>query len=187
MQLGFYFDQTRCIGCFTCCVACKDWHDIPAGSAKWRRLSCLEEGKFPDVFVAYLTTACYHCAQPSCADACPVNAINKREEDGIVVVDRETCTACGLCLEACPYGSPQFSDEEDAKMQKCDLCLDRLREGKKPICVDACPTRALDSGTLAELEAKYGHSQQAAGFVYAPDIKPSVIFKTKAKFSKYKR
>ena len=38
MQLGFYFDQTRCINCFTCVVACKDWHDIPAGPASWLKV-----------------------------------------------------------------------------------------------------------------------------------------------------
>jgi anaerobic dimethyl sulfoxide reductase subunit B (iron-sulfur subunit) len=38
MQLAFYFDQTRCTGCYTCAVACKDWHDVPAGPASWMRV-----------------------------------------------------------------------------------------------------------------------------------------------------
>jgi len=42
MQLGFYFDQTRCVGCLTCVVACKDWHDIPAGPANWVEGECIE-------------------------------------------------------------------------------------------------------------------------------------------------
>ncbi|MFC1823852.1 FAD-dependent oxidoreductase [Thermodesulfobacteriota bacterium] len=94
MQFGFYFDQTRCIGCFTCCVACKDWHDTPAGRANWIRLSYLERGEYPNPFVAYFPTACYHCAEPGCLTACPVGAIRKEEATGAVIVDREVCDGC---------------------------------------------------------------------------------------------
>lgn len=183
MQLAFYFDQSRCIGCFTCCVACKDWHDIPAGLAHWRRVTCIEEGEFPHLFIAYLSSACYQCTNPICLTVCPADAITKREEDGIVVVDRKKCwgeSACGgLCKMVCPYDAPQFGAEKNAKMQKCDLCLDRWREGKKPICVEACSMRALDAGPLDELRAKYCDIQEAAGFVYSPEAKPSIIFNPK--------
>ncbi|MBI4303992.1 MAG: FAD-dependent oxidoreductase [Chloroflexi bacterium] len=97
MQRAFYFDQTRCIGCFTCCVACKDWHDIPAGPAHWRRVLPFEEGKFPNLFLAYLSTACYHCEDPLCAAVCPAEAITKREEDGVVVIDRKKCRESARC------------------------------------------------------------------------------------------
>lgn len=182
MQLGFYIDQTRCTGCYTCIVACKDWHDVPAGPASWMRVASIERGKYPDLFLAYLPSPCYHCAEPSCMPACPVNAISKREKDGIVVVDRETCLgrdSCGLCREACPYGAPQFGAEQDAKMQKCNLCPDRWEEGKKPICVAACPTRALDAGPIDELRAKYGNVRDAEGFIYYEALTPSVIYKPK--------
>ncbi len=182
MQLGFYFDQTRCIGCFTCIVACKDWNDVPAGPASWKRVITTEKGKFPDLFVAFLSTACYHCEQPACVEACPVNAITKRESDGVVLVDREACLGkdnCDMCLKACPYDAPQFGAEENAKMQKCHFCLDRLAENKKPTCVDACPARALDSGPMEELRAKYGDAREAEGFVYSEELAPSVIFKVK--------
>ncbi|MBM4462739.1 MAG: 4Fe-4S dicluster domain-containing protein [Chloroflexi bacterium] len=182
MQTGFYFDQTRCTGCFTCVVACKDWHDVPAGPASWMRVTTIEKGKYPDVFVAFLATPCYHCLEPACVDACPVNAITKRAKDGIVVVDRETCLGrdkCQLCLEACSYEAPQFGAEENAKMQKCDLCLDRWAEHKKPICVDACPMRALDAGPMKELKAKYGDITEAEGFTYSEKMIPSVVCKPK--------
>ncbi|MBM4462112.1 MAG: 4Fe-4S dicluster domain-containing protein [Chloroflexi bacterium] len=182
MQTGFYFDQTRCTGCFTCVVACKDWHDVPAGPASWMRVTTIEKGKYPDVFVAFLATPCYHCLEPACVDACPVNAITKRRKDGIVVVDREACLGrdrCQLCLEACPYEAPQFGAEENAKMQKCDLCLERWAEHKKPICVDACPMRALDAGPIKALKAKYGDSMQAEGFAYSEKMIPSIVFKPK--------
>ncbi len=182
MQLGFYFDQTRCTGCFTCTVACKDWHEVPAGPASWRIVQTIESGKYPDVFVAFFSASCYHCANPACVSACPVNVITKRQEDGIVVVDREKCLGkekCSLCLQACPYQAPQFGAEENAKMQMCNFCLDRWADGKEPICVAGCSMRALDAGPLQELIAKYGDMKQAQGFVFSSEIKPSITFKPK--------
>jgi anaerobic dimethyl sulfoxide reductase subunit B (iron-sulfur subunit) len=178
--MGFYFDQTRCIGCYTCVVACKDWHDIPAGPASWRRVITIEKGKYPDLFVAFLSTACHHCVKPACVTTCPVNAITKRNEDGVVMVEREICQGkdnCDLCLQACPYDAPQFGAEENAKMQKCGFCLDRLVENKKPICVDACPMRALDAGPIEEVQAKYGAIREAEYFVYSEELAPCIVFK----------
>jgi len=182
MQLYFYFDQPRCIGCETCVVACKDWNDVPAGPASWRRVASLEKGNYPNVFVAFLSTSCYHCAQPSCVSACPVGAITKRDEDGIVLVNREICLGhdnCDMCSQACPYEAPQFGAEDNAKMQKCDFCAERWTQGKKPICVDACPMRALDAGSADELKTKYAGEKETTGFVYLAEISPSIVFKPK--------
>jgi len=182
MQMGFYLDQTKCIGCYACIVACKDWHNIPAGPASWIRLNTIEKGRYPNLFVSFLPVTCYHCLKPACIPACPMDAITKREEDGIVTVDRETCLSknnCGLCLEACPYDAPQFGAEENAKMQKCDLCLDRWMEGKKPICVSGCPMWALDAGPIDELRVKYGDVRDTENFVYFEDLVPSITFKPK--------
>ena len=183
MQLGFYFDQSRCSGCLTCVVACKDWHDIPAGPVSWVRIITTEQDQFPNVSVTFLANHCYHCAEAPCVPACPVGAITKREEDGIVFVDREAClgnVSCGCdCLEVCPYDAPQFGAEPEAKMQKCDLCLERWVQKKKPICVEACPMRALDAGPANELKARYGDMREAEGFVYSEDAMPSIVFKPK--------
>ena len=102
MQTGFYFDQTRCTGCHACAIACKDWHDIPAGPARWMRVNYREEGDFPRLFVSHVASLCYHCAEPVCAYICPNEAVTKRENDGIVVVDREKCrgeVTCGVIDE----------------------------------------------------------------------------------------
>lgn len=185
MQMGFYFDQTRCIGCYTCLIACKDWHDVELGPVDYRDVEYVEKGSYPNPYVAYLTISCLHCAKPVCAAACPANAIIKRAEDGIVVVDRELCLGkdnCGLfCQEACPYGMPRFGEEENAKMQKCNFCLDKLAENKPPVCVAACVQRCLDFGPLDELEAKYGCIREAEGFTYSEETGPSIIFKPKTK------
>ncbi|MEE9202781.1 MAG: 4Fe-4S dicluster domain-containing protein [Dehalococcoidia bacterium] len=182
MNMGFYFDQTRCTGCYTCAVACKDWHDISAGPASRRQVSTLETGRFPEVSVAFLVTSCYHCARPSCAGACPVGAITKRPQDGIMVVDKEKCLGgdkCDMCLRACPYDVPQFGDGDNPKMDMCDFCLERLAGGQEPVCVESCPMRALDSGPVEELTARYGSNRQAQGFAYSAETGPAVLFNPK--------
>jgi anaerobic dimethyl sulfoxide reductase subunit B (iron-sulfur subunit) len=123
---------------------------------------------------------CYHCAEPSCVSACPSEAITKRDEDGIVVVNRGACLGvddCGICREECPYGAPQFGAEENAKMQKCDFCIDRLAENKNPICVEACNMVALEFGPIDTLRDKYGDIRHAEGFIYSDKLIPSIVFK----------
>ena len=84
-----------------------------------------------------------------------------------------------MCLSACPYDAPQFGVEENAKMQKCHYCIERLAENKKPACVDACTMRALDAGPMEELRRKYADIRDAEGFVYSEKLIPSVVFKPK--------
>ena len=109
LQVGFYFDQTRCDGCYACVVACKDWHDIAAGPASLLRIFTIEKGKYPDPFLAFNFNPCYHCIDAPCVLACPVEAIDKREKDGIVLIDREKCLGrdeCGYsCSHECPVGN----------------------------------------------------------------------------------
>jgi anaerobic dimethyl sulfoxide reductase subunit B (iron-sulfur subunit) len=156
---------------------------VPAGSASWRRVITIEKGKYPKIFVAFLSLSCMHCAEPTCIPACPMGAISKREDDGIVVVDAETCLGnegCKkFCRDCCPYDAPQFDTEDEAKMQMCNLCIDRWTAGKKPICVEACPTRALDAGPLDELREKYGDTKKIEGFNFIEDNKPSILFKAR--------
>ena len=132
MQLAFYFDQTRCTGCRTCVVACKDWNDLPTGAVRFRRIDTHEEGRFPNVKVSHLSISCNHCRKPTCADACPENAIIKREDDGIVLIDGEKCTGCRVCASASPYEAISFLAEEVAVGQKCDFCMDRPENGEPP-------------------------------------------------------
>lgn len=180
MQLGFYFDQSRCIGCYACIIACKDWHDLQDNKTNWIDLQVIEDGKFPDISVNFLLNHCYHCAEPKCIPSCPVNAITKRAEDGIVVIDPDKCIGndnCDQCQKACPYHIPTFSSEVNAKAQKCNFCLDRLSQGRRPSCVEACPVNALDVGPVHELESVYGNDRLAVGFNYFENNRPSLIFK----------
>jgi anaerobic dimethyl sulfoxide reductase subunit B (iron-sulfur subunit) len=108
--------------------------------------------------------------------------MTKRKEDGIVLVDPEKClggSTCGHCGDVCPYNVPQFNPDQDFKMEKCNFCADRLAQGKRPICVEACPMHALDAGDLEEMGIKYGRGREAEGFHYSLETRPSVILKTK--------
>lgn len=93
--------------------------------------------------------SCMHCGTPACKEVCPTNAISKRAEDGLVLVNPDLCIGCKMCLMACPFGIPQFG--KNGKMQKCNFCLERLEEGLLPACVNVCPARALHAGPLEEL------------------------------------
>jgi anaerobic dimethyl sulfoxide reductase subunit B (iron-sulfur subunit) len=148
-QYLIYHDAGRCIKCYACEVACKQWHGIKAGTIKLRRLEEITTGNFPDVKRIFRSISCLHCGKPACVEACPQGAISKREEDGIVVVDGSNCIGCRSCFDACPIGIPQF--DEEGKMRKCDMCLERIESGQKPVCVATCPTEALKWGALEEL------------------------------------
>jgi NADPH-dependent glutamate synthase beta subunit-like oxidoreductase len=101
--------------------------------------------------------------------------------EATAIEEAKRCLNCAghLCLEVCPYHAPQFGSEQNSKMQKCNLCVDRWSENKKPICVEACPTRAMDAGPLDELRSKYGDVKEAEGFAYCGSISPSIRFKPK--------
>ena len=178
MQYGFFFDQSRCTGCRSCTLACKSWHRLPAGPLKYLKLYEYEKGSFPLVRVHFQWVPCYHCEEPACVSACPVNAIHKEPKYGAVLIDSEKCDGCRLCYDSCPYGAPVFEgDNLDAKAQKCDMCIDRLEAGDQPMCVLTCSTRALDFGPLKEMEERYGSKRDMEDLPDSRATKPAVVFK----------
>ena len=147
-KYGFYFDSDRCIKCKSCEVACKQWKGIKANTIKLRKVEEITNGIFPDVKRCFFSISCRHCAKAPCIAVCPTKAIVERP-DGIVIVEQDKCIGCRACLEACPFGAPQFGN--DGLMQKCDMCFDRVDHGQIPICAATCPTRALSWGTIDKL------------------------------------
>lgn len=179
-QIGFYFDQSRCTGCYACVVACCDWHDIQDSALSVRRVRVTEQGDYPHPQVSWLSLSCLHCARPACVAACPAGAITKRAADGAMKVDRESCLggdACGACREACPWDVPRFDSGPDRAVLLCSLCADRREGGRKPVCVEACPMRALDCGPLEELRQRHGAQDCARGFEPCPEAGPSIVFR----------
>jgi len=177
-QYGFFFDQSRCSGCQTCAVACKNWNGLPPGPLKYLRVYEYEKGSFPSVRIHFQWIPCYHCGEPACVHDCPLQAIHKEEKYGAVLIDSERCDGCRICYEACPYGAPVFeSDESGATAHKCTMCIDRLEAGLQPICVLACPTRALDFGPLDSLVSSYGDRQYLEDMPDGLTTKPAVVFK----------
>jgi len=95
---------------------------------------------------------CKHCTHAGCLDVCPTGALF-RTEFGTVVVQPDVCNGCGYCVSACPYGVIDLR-KKDGRAFKCTLCYDRLKDGQKPACAQACPTESIQFGELSELRER---------------------------------
>jgi anaerobic dimethyl sulfoxide reductase subunit B (iron-sulfur subunit) len=155
-------------------------HDLDVGTF-FRRVTDYEGGKFPHVWAASLSMGCNHCEKPQCLSVCPVAAISKNPETGLVTQDLRMCIVCERCVRACPYGSPQYIPNL-IEVRKCDACANFLRIGEKPACVAACSTRCLQFGDLEELKEKYGPGGLVNDLPVLPSpakTNPSVLIKPK--------
>ena len=148
-EFALIVNTADCVGCSACEVACKQEHNLPVGP-RWIRVYTnaprIMEGKWQ---LRYTVTHCMHCSQPPCKDACPVNAITKRQ-DGVVLVNEELCIGCKDCIDACPLGVMQF-EEEKKVAQKCNLCVERIDAGLAPSCVNACPSHCIYFGDVGQI------------------------------------
>ncbi len=154
-------DMDLCVNCKACIVACKVKHGSPphvTGSiiAEPRGVNLVQVYPYgPEVRNDLITQcfvgiACMHCDDPACLKVCPSSAIYKDTQTGITLVDKTRCLGCNACLWACPFGAPAF--DEHGKLALCDLCVDRLRQGKKAACEAACQARAIFIGSPDEIK-----------------------------------
>ena len=159
MQWTIFVDRDRCIGCYACVVACKLEHKLPPHPARpplghptgpelIRIYQFGPEVRDDAVHQYYQPILCIHCPDAPCIEACPQSAIYKDIETGITLVDKDKCMGCKSCLQACPYGAPQFYDD---RLALCDLCMHRPAEmrlpGRHTACEAACPARAIRVGS----------------------------------------
>ena len=157
-QRAFFFDSTRCSGCKTCEFACKDAYDLDVGVAYRRVYECSGGKTVRDAsgcyvstcFGYYVSVACNHCSDPICVTVCPTEAMHKNGETGLVDVDKKRCIGCGYCHLSCPYHAPKV-DRDKGHSVKCNGCAERVEAGGDPVCVEACPSRALAFGSVEEM------------------------------------
>ncbi len=100
-QLGLTIDLNRCIGCKTCIVACRNYHELvdpaeamPNQMPYYLRVEHRWSGAYPDVALDAWVVPCQHCPDPLCMAACPESAISKDPQTGIVCIDPELCNGC---------------------------------------------------------------------------------------------
>ena len=120
-------------------------------------------GEYPNAYFFYLPRLCNHCGKPACAEACPFQAITKRAEDGVVLIDGAKCAQCPepVCMAGCPY-KVIFSNDFIHAAQKCNGCLSRIEQEVAPACVRQCPGRCMwvdfldnEEGTVHKLVTKW--------------------------------
>jgi len=110
-------------------------------------------GEYPNSYYFYLPRICNHCSNPGCLAACPREAIFKREQDGIVLVDLERCQGYRYCIAGCPYKKIYFNPKI-SKSEKCIFCFPRVERGLPPACAHQCVGRIRWVGFLDDEEGQ---------------------------------
>ncbi len=118
-------DYSRCSGCRKCEITCSLFHEnrIWPEASRIRVFMLVPGAEFPHF--------CTQCDDYPCIKSCPVDALSVSKDTGAVMVDKEKCTACGLCIDACPGRIPHIHPTEKYALI-CDLC------GGDPRCVRVC-------------------------------------------------
>ena len=142
---AFLLDLSRCIGCQACVAACKTGNELPTGT-QFIHLIEQTRGEFPNLSGGFKNLRCYHCADAACVTVCPTGALFK--EAGLTRLERDKCSGCTYCVDACPFGVPTMVD---GRSSKCDGCAEVVRAGGEPWCVMTCPSRALMYGEREQI------------------------------------
>jgi Fe-S-cluster-containing dehydrogenase component len=197
-KLGLVIDLDICVGCHACAVNCKEWnsggHSAPLTDLNpygaemdgvwFNRVHSFEAGDESCGRTVHFPRSCLHCETPDCVTVCPTGASYKRAEDGIVLVNPDTCIGCKLCSWACPYGAREF-DEDDGVMKKCTLCIDRIYNetmeeiDRVPVCVSTCPVSARHFGDLGDPDSEVSLLVLARGGV---DLMPELGYRPVNKY-----
>ena len=186
------FDVDKCIGCYSCMLACKDEHVgndwLPytdrqkKRDQKWIDIGHRERGVLPRIDLAYLPTLCNHCDNPPCAKNAP-GCVLKRS-DGIVLLDPVKASGNESLVRACPYGEISWNDEANTA-QKCTFCAHLLDDGwKEPRCVHACATRALMAVHMEDSEFEKLIAEKGLTSVIPEAAGPRFWYKNMHRFTK---
>lgn len=114
MRYGMIIDLDRCIGCRTCAVVCKNHNAEPEG-IWWNRVFASGAPNYATAVAIddgmrseFLPVSCQQCENAPCETACPTGA-TYTDENGVVLVDYDSCIGCRYCMVACPYNVRQFN------------------------------------------------------------------------------
>ncbi len=165
-QLAFEVDLDRCSGCKACVVACHSLNGLDEDES-FRDVGLLLGTAENSFAFQHVTTACHHCVDPGCLNACPVNAYEKDLITGIVRHLDDQCFGCQYCTLACPYEVPKYHATKGI-VRKCDMCSQRLAVGEAPACVQACPHQAISIRTI-EIAAARTAAQSNSFLPDSPD------------------
>ncbi len=155
-------DLRTCDGCRSCTMSCQQRHGLREEQT-WIKVYEMPDstgGTF------HMPRPCMMCEDAPCMYVCPVGA-TLRTDEGLVLVDTDTCVGSRACMAACPYearyfnwkdplppkrlpmpSTPQMPVAKKGTVGKCVLCADRLPQGELPACVSACPMGVLYVGDL---------------------------------------
>ena len=110
-------DLDRCIGCHGCEIACKNENEVELGSFWNKVVQVGPFGDYPHLHQYFLPVMCQQCDDSPCTHVCPTGA-SYRDENNVVLVDKEKCIGCKYCMMACPYGVRSWSPSEHV-VEKC--------------------------------------------------------------------
>jgi formate dehydrogenase iron-sulfur subunit len=148
-QKALLIDITKCIGCRACEQACRDGHGQPQNQPE--KLSATSFTIIEDHDDKHVRRMCQHCIDPACVSACLVGALTKSDLGPVIYNDKK-CMGCRYCMVACPYSVPKYEWSKLAPyMRKCNMCYERVVQGRQTMCADACPTGATIFGNRDDL------------------------------------
>lgn len=175
-QRYFIFNPQNCFGCNGCTSACNNVNNTDS-DLLWRTITKLppHDGDHQTV---YLSMSCNHCENPPCLNACPTNSYTKRDSDGVVIHDEETCMGCKYCMMACPYDAIKWNSKSSV-VNKCHFCFERLDSNEEPACIKTCFGGALSQEIIEIEDEEKGYSKTMEGVSYKADVNPSIRFVTK--------
>jgi Fe-S-cluster-containing dehydrogenase component/DMSO reductase anchor subunit len=171
-QYAFEVNLDACTGCKACVAACHSLNGLDEDES-WRDMGLLV-GTRKQPYLQTVTTACHHCAEPACAEGCPVLAYDKDPVTGIVRHLDDQCIGCSYCILKCPYDVPKFNLKRGI-VRKCDMCQGRLAEGEAPACVQACPNEAIKI-KVVKLDAVPDRGRIIAGAFDSSYTRPTTTY-----------